>query len=341
MKSHQVTIIDLAAELNISISTVSRALSGHPNVKAETRRAVLELAEKLDYQRNQMSISFMTSKTKTIGIIVPEFTSSFFSQLVTEAQNEASRNGYMVLICQSNENYNIEVANTQLMRNRVDGVMMSITKETKNFDHLHTLHKRGIPIVLFNRVCDEIMAPKVIIDDYDAAFKAVEHLITTGKKRIAHLAGPPSLNVSKKRLNGYIDALKKNNIPIDESLIISYDLNVDTVKTHIKQLLALENPPDGIFAINDPAAIESIQTLKQVGKKIPDEIAVVGFSDDIVSKYIEPGLTTVAQPVAEMAVTSVQLLLELVNTDPADWKRVIKVLNTELIIRESTMSKKS
>lgn len=338
MKSHQTTIIDLAKQLNISTSTVSRALTGHPNVKAQTREAVLALAEKMDYQRNQLSISLITNKTKTIGIIVPEFSSSFFSQLVMDAQNEARKNGYMVLISQSNEDYDTEVANAQLMlRNRVDGVMVSLTKETRNFDHFHLLHRRGIPLVFFNRVCDEIMTPKVIINDYDAAFTAVEHLIQTGKKRIAHLAGPPSMIISRKRLNGYLDALKKYNIPVDEDLIISYDLTLAKVKIYVKHFLDMTPPPDAIFAVNDPTAIEAIQVIKQAQKRIPEDIGVIGFSNDHVSKYIEPSLTTIAQPITEMARTSVKLLLEMIDKDPSEWKRTIKVLDTELIVRNSTV----
>lgn len=340
MKNHQTTIIDLARELNLSKSTVSRALTGHPNVKPQTREAVLALAEKLEYQRNQLSISLITNKTKTIGIIVPEFTSSFFSQVVVGAQAEAAKDDYNVLISQSNEDYDTEVSNSQLMlRNRVDGVMVSLTKETRNFDHLKVFQRRGIPIVFFNRVCDEIMAPKVIVNDYDAAFKAVEHLIKTGKKRIAHLAGPSSLAISRKRLNGYMDALRKHNIPIDEDLIISYDLTISKVKIYIKHFLDMDNPPDGLFAINDPTAIEAIQVIKQAGKRIPEDIGVVGFSNDYVSRFIEPSLTTISQPVKEMGQVAVKLLMGMMDKDPSEWKILVKVLDTELIIRNSTVRK--
>jgi len=340
MKSHQTTIIDIARELNLSKSTVSRALTGHPNVKQQTREAVLALAEKMEYQRNQMSISLITNKTKTIGIIVPEFVTSFFSQVIIGAQEEARKSDYNVLISQCNEDYNTEVDNAQLMmRNRVDGIIVSLTKETKNFDHLRTFQRRGIPIVFFNRVCEEIMAPKVIVNDYDAAFKAVEHLIKTGKKRIAHLAGPPSLAISRKRQNGYIDALKKHNLPIDEDLIIGYDLNMSKVKIYIKHFMDMDNPPDGLFAINDPTAMEAMQVIKQLGKRIPEDIGVVGFSNDYASQFAEPSLTTVAVPVTEMGKTAVKLLMDMIDKDPADWKLLVKVLDTELIVRNSTVRK--
>ncbi|WP_256011417.1 LacI family DNA-binding transcriptional regulator [Desertivirga xinjiangensis] len=338
MKSHQTTIIDIAHKLNLSKSTVSRALTGHPNVKEETRKAVLALAEEMDYQRNIFSISLITNKTKTIGLIVPDFHTSFFPHAIIGAQEAASKAGYNVLISQSNESYETEVANAKVMlNNRVDGLLISLSKETRNFDHLKTFQKRGIPIVFFNRVCEEMMVPKVVVDDYDAAFKAVEHLILIGKKRIAHLAGPDSLAISRKRLNGYRDALIKHNIDIDEDLIISYDLTLSKVRIYVKHLLDSINPPDALFAINDPTAIEAIQVIKQMGKRIPEDIAVVGFSDNYASNFIEPSLTTVSQPVKEMGEVAMNLLLDQIDNDISKWKPLIKVLNTELIVRNSTV----
>ncbi|WP_207534413.1 LacI family DNA-binding transcriptional regulator [Desertivirga arenae] len=338
MKSHQTTIIDIAQKLNLSKSTVSRALTGHPNVKEETRKAVLALAEELDYQRNIFSISLITNKTKTIGIIVPEFITSFFPQVIIGAQEVASQQGYNLLVSQSNESYETEVANAKVMlTNRVDGLLVSLSKETRNFDHLKAFHKRGVPVVFFNRVCEEMMVPKVVVDDYDAAFKAVEHLIQIGKRRIAHLAGPESLAISRKRLNGYKDALKKHNIKIDEDLIISYDLTLSKVRIYVKHLLDNDNPPDALFAINDPTAIEAIQIIKQMGRRIPEDIAVVGFSDNYASSFIEPSLTTISQPVKEMGEVAMQLLLDQVDKEMSKWKPLVKVLNTELIVRNSTV----
>jgi LacI family transcriptional regulator/LacI family repressor for deo operon, udp, cdd, tsx, nupC, and nupG len=178
--------------------------------------------------------------------------------------------------------------------------------------------------------------PKVIVDDYEGAFKAVEHLIKTGRKRIAHLAGPSSLSISKKRLNGYLDALKKYEIAIDEDLIISYDLSLSKVKIYIKHLLSLPSPPDAIFAVNDPTAIEAIQVIKHQGLRIPEDIAIIGFSNDYASALIEPSLSTVAQPVEEIGKTATKMLIEQINRDVKDWKANTMVLKTELIIRKST-----
>jgi DNA-binding LacI/PurR family transcriptional regulator len=223
-----------------------------------------------------------------------------------------------------------------MLTKQVDGLLVSITKETKNFDHLAVFQRKGIPLVFFNRVCDDMDVPKVIVDDYDGAFRAIDHLIQRGRKRIAHLAGPSSLLISVKRLNGYKAALRKNNIELDEELIIPYNLDLDKVKIYVNHFLNMERPPDALFAINDPTAIEAMQVIKKRGLKIPKDIAVVGFSDDYASGFIDPPLTTVAQPVRDMGRTAAQLLIDQMNRDVSEWKSVIKVLKTELIIRQSS-----
>jgi LacI family transcriptional regulator/LacI family repressor for deo operon, udp, cdd, tsx, nupC, and nupG len=337
MSRHQTTIIDIAKALHISKSTVSRALTGHRNVNPETRKAVLALAEKLDYQRNMLAISLVTSRSHTLGVIVPEFVTSFFPQIIIGAQEVARQAGYNVIISQSDESYETEVANARVMlANRVDGVMVSLTKETRNFDHFKVFQRKGIPIVFFNRVCAEMQVPKVVVDDYEGAFRAVEHLIGTGKRRIAHLAGPDALLISRKRLQGYCDALRKHGLPLVEDLIIPYDLTAEKARIYVKHLLDLAEPPDGLFAINDPTAIEAIRVIKAKGLRIPDDIGVVGFSNDYASALIEPGLTTIAQPVREMGKVAVQLLLGQMEQEPTEWKAVTRILPTELVVRGSS-----
>jgi LacI family transcriptional regulator/LacI family repressor for deo operon, udp, cdd, tsx, nupC, and nupG len=338
MNRHQITIIDIARELGISKSTVSRALTGHPHVNPETRKAVLALAEKMDYQRNMLALSLVTSRSHTLGIIVPEFITSFFPQIVIGAQEVASRAGYNVIVSQSGESYETEVANARVMlANRVDGVLVSLTKETRNYDHLKVFQRKGIPIVFFNRVCDDMQVPKVVVDDYEGAFRAVAHLIECGKRRIAHLAGPDALLISRKRLQGYKDALHRHGLPLREELIIPYDLTAEKARIYVKHLLDLDPPPDALFAINDPTAIEAMQVIKAKGWRIPEDIAVVGFSNDYASALIEPGLTTVAQPVREIGRVAVQLLLEQMDREVADWKAMTRILNTELIVRGSSV----
>ncbi|WEK37686.1 MAG: LacI family DNA-binding transcriptional regulator [Candidatus Pseudobacter hemicellulosilyticus] len=337
MKKHQITILDIARELHISKSTVSRALTGHPSVHPETRQKVLELAGQLDYQRNMLAISLITHKTNTIGIIVPEFNSSYFPQAIIGAQEVATKAGYNLVICQSDETYETEVANTKVMlASQVDGLLVSVTRETKNFDHFKVFQRKGIPLVFFNRVCDEMEVPKVIVDDYYGAFLATEHLISRGYKRIAHLGGPLSLKISEKRLNGYFAALKKYKLEIDEELIINYDLDTTKARIYVNHLLNLDNPPDAIFAVNDPTAIETMQVIKKRGLRIPADVAVVGFSNDYASSLVSPSLTTIAQPVREIGMTAAQQVLDLIKKDNADWKPIIKVLKTELLVRESS-----
>lgn len=337
MKAHQITIFDIARELQISKSTVSRALTNHPNVHQETRRKVLELANKLEYQRNMMAIRLATQKSNIIGIIVPEFISSYFPLAIIGIQEVATKAGYGVIISQSNECYETEVANAKVMlANQVDGMLISVTKETTDFDHLKIFERKGIPIVQFNRVSSHLSVPKVIVDDYEGAFSAVEYLIKSGRRRIAHFAGPKSLSISIRRLNGYLDALKKNNIDIDEDLIVSYDLDLEKVSAHTNRLLALKERPDAIFAVNDPTAIEIIQVIKKAGWQVPQDLAVIGFSNDYVSALISPPLTTVAQPVKEIGMVAAKLLLEQIKRDIGDWKASTTVLKTELIVRGST-----
>jgi DNA-binding LacI/PurR family transcriptional regulator len=337
MKQHQTTIIDIAKELNISKSTVSRALTGHPKVSAKTREAVLNLAEKRDYQRNMLAISLARSKSFTIGIVVPEFRTSFFPEVIIGAQELAASKNYSVVISQSNESYETEVANTKVMlANQVDGLLISITKETRNFDHLKIFQRKGIPIVFFNRVTYELQVPKVVVNDYEAAFAVVEHLIHTGRKRIAHLAGPDCLLISKNRLNGYRDALLKHQLPVAEELIIPYDLTIDKVKPCIEALLGLPEPPDALFAINDPTAIEAMLVIKSKGLRIPQDLSVVGFSNDLGASLIEPGLTTIDQPTHEIGRSAIKVLLDMMEVEPEKWKAFTMVLNAELIKRGSS-----
>ena len=291
----------------------------------------------MEYERNMFSIGLIKKSSKTLGIIVPEFSRSFFPQVIMGAQQKAKEAGYNLIISQSDESYDTEVANSKVMLvHQVDGLMVSITKETANFEHLKVFQRKGIPIVFFNRVCDEMIVPKVLVEDTQGAFSAVEHLIKRGKKRIAHLSGPQSLSISKKRQEGYTNALTKYKIPFDKKLIVNYDLTISNVEQHIDYFLSLEPRPDALFAINDPAAIEAIRIIKKKGLKIPEDIAVIGFSNDIVSSFIEPALTTVEQPIQEMGRVAAQLLIDQIDRNIEDWKAQTVTLKTALIIRDSS-----
>jgi LacI family transcriptional regulator/LacI family repressor for deo operon, udp, cdd, tsx, nupC, and nupG len=335
--THQTTIIDIAKALGISKSTVSRALTGHANVNEKTRQRILDMAAQVDYQRNQLAISLLTSRTGTVGIMVPEFISFFFPKVIIGAQDELAKSGYNVVICHSNESYETEVSNAKaLLASRVDGLIVSHTKETRNFDHFKVFQRKGIPVVFFNRICEEMNVSNVTVDDYNGAFRAVEHLIQTGRRRIAHLSGPDTLANSRNRLNGYRDALRQYDLPVDPELIIAYDLNLDKANIYVNHLLNLPNPPDALFAMNDPTALEALNVARRRGIAVPDELAIVGFSDDPMSALIEPGLTTVAQPVNDIGQQAARVLIKELQSKDADFQPEHIVLPTNLIIRGST-----
>jgi len=337
-RRHQTTIMDIASALQVSKSTVSRALQGHSDINVNTRKAVLEMAHQLDYQPNLLALGLAKNRSFTIGIIVPEFINSFFPYIIIGAQQVANPAGYHVIICQSNESLETEIANTNvLMSSRVDGVVASVTAETKNLDHFQKFQRAGIPVVMFNRICDGLNLSKVLVDDYDGAYRGVEHLIQQGCRRIAHLGGPQNLQIGRQRLKGYLDAMRDYGLPVEDELIVYYNLTRSNAGPAAKQLLELPSPPDGIFAVNDPAGIETILVAKSKGLRIPEDVAIVGFSNEPTSALIEPGLTTLAQPLDEIGKTTVQLLLSEIEADGELIEPRTEVLKTQLIVRASSM----
>lgn len=340
MTKRRITIKELAKELKISTSTVSRALADKWDVNPETRKAVLELAERWNYRPNPISLSLKQQQTLTIGVVVPEFITSFFPEVIIGIQNTLEAAGYSILISQSNESYERELHNVKNLEARlVDGLIISLTKETVNTDYLQDLLDRNIPLVLFNRVCD-LDVPKVIIDDYKLAFEAVEHLIKQGYKRIAHLAGPENLELSQMRKKGYTDALKKHQMEICPELIIPCGVMMEKGVIAAHRILEMENKPDAIFAINDPVAIGAMKTLQKNGIRVPEELGVVGFSDSKMAVIVEPNLTSVEQPTYDMGKVAAELLIEqLKNKKNTPIINKCITLNAKLNVRES--SKKS
>lgn len=340
-RRHQTTIIDIAKAVGVSNSTVSRALHGHSDISLETREVILSMAKELDYQPNQLAYSLAKSKTNTIGMIVPEFLNSFFPNIISGAHGILTAAGYNLTIMQCNESYQVEISNTRTMlANRVDGLLISLTQETNNFEHLMAFEKRGVPIILFNRVCDEMHVPHVVVDDFEASFKAVEHLILNGYNKIAHLGGPLSLMVSRERLRGYKAAMEKYGKPLQQELIIQGMLDQQKTRIYGQYLLDMPDRPDAIFAVNDSAAIEIMLMAKEKGISVPDDLGVVGFSDNPESAYIGPGLTTVRQPTFQMGKTIAEWVLQLVEEETEEISNQKRILATELIIRGSSSRKK-
>jgi len=337
-KRHMATIVDIARVLNISKSTVSRALHEHSDINSQTRQAVLEVARQLDYQPNQLAQSLVKSKSNTIGIIVPEFLTYFFPTVIIGAQEVAAQAGYNVIICQSQESFKTEVENTKvLLASRVDGVLISMTRETRKFDHFKTFERHGIPVVFFNRVCEEMDTSKVLVNDYEGAFKAVEHLINNGYRHIAHISGPPALRVSHNRLNGYMDALKHYGLPFKKEMVVRSNLSQKGAWECAEKLLTQAQRPDAVFCINDPTAIQLMLYAKKNGIRIPAALGVVGFSNDPMAAVIEPALTTVEQPVADMGRAAMRILLETIRKGPGDTSPILQSMQTSLIVRSSSV----
>ncbi len=340
MKSGQVTIKDIAKALGVSPSTVSRALKGHPDISEETRKAVNDLASRLKYEPNAIALSLKQSRSNSIGVIIPEMVHYFFSSVLSGITDVAYDAGFTVIICQSNEIHEREVANVKaLYSNRVDGILISISKDSDEFDHLNFLIDNDIPVVFFDRFAPGIVCDKVIVDDFDAAYKATKHLIDEGRKRIAHFSGPQKLLIGRERLEGYKKALKSAGIPVDESLIVHAE-NFEMAREAVSKLMELPKPPDGIFAVNDLTAIGAMLTLQKRGIKVPDEVAIVGFSDGKFSGIVEPNLTSVDQHGYEMGTAAARMLIKRILSEDPFYPPETVILQTSLIIRGSSRVEK-
>lgn len=338
MKKARVTITDIARQLNIAPSTVSRALKDHPALKRETKRAVKALAKKLDYRPNLLALNLLQKKSNTIGVIVPEITSHFFSAIITGIQDVVGTSDYNIMICLSNESYAEEMTIVdKLSKIQVDGVLVSPSSETNNFDHLMRLQKSGIPVVVFDRDCPGLESDKVLVDDYSGAFQAVEYLIQSGCKKIAHLSGPINLSTAKHRLQGYLDALENNNVPIQKEYIVHVPgfSHKDGLKP-TKKLLKLKDPPDAILATNDNIAISAMHIAEKLDFKIPEDISIVGFDDQPNSSFVTPSLSTVWQPVYSIGMLSARILLHHLEEEDTKIGFRKEVFKPELIIRASS-----
>ncbi len=329
------TIVDIAKRLEISPSTVSRALNDHPDIKKETREQVKRVAKELRYSPNPIAQSLKSSRTTTIGVIVPEIEHDFFSSAISGIEEVAYQSGYTIIVCQSNESFEREVVNTNvLMHHRVAGVIVSISQNTKSGDHFQDLLRRRIPLVFFDRVCEDVVASKVVIDDYRSAFEAVTYLIGKGYKKIAHFAGPKELDICKKRLSGYVEALKQAQFPVLNDLVRYGGLHEQDGYNSLDYLLKQNKVPDAIFSVNDPVAIGAFQRIKEAGLRIPLDIALIGFSNNKITSLIDPQLTTVDQPSFEMGKKAAELLITAIEDEESEPTTV--VLDAKLIIRGST-----
>lgn len=340
MNREQVTIKHIAKELGVSISTVSRALSNNPLVKQETREAIQKLAKEMNYHPNFTALSLRQGKTRTIGLLIPQVVHEFFAQVIRGIEDVAYNQGYNVLISSSNESFERELRNAEeLLNGRIDGLLACITKETHTFEHFEEYINRQVPLVFFDCVTDTINTDKVVIDDLDAGFMAAEHLIVQGCKTLAFIGGPKDLNTNRERLLGFRKALKKYNLEETPRLIVhgtsgKYDEGLDLSKGLFNQ----EKKPDGVFAATDMLGIGVMKNAKAAGLKIPDDIAIIGFSNWEIGEIFEPALSTIDQKGYDIGKIATARLLERIDSDK-EMSMITEVIKTTLIARASTQRK--
>lgn len=330
-----ITIKDIAKELNISKSTVSRALANDKNVSKETKEKVLSLARQMGYKRNEMAVNLRKMYTQTIGIIVPEMVTPFFLHVIITIQKVLNDNGFKVIITQSHEDADSELYNLKLLESyRVDGIIMSICDKDKNLKEYIRLKESNIPIVFFDRVPSKIYANKVIVDDYKKSLFMMEHLIRSGRRRILHLAGPNRIPNTHERKRAYVDALNKFKIPFDPKLIIDGENLRSEGERVIKNFLAKNIPFDAIFSFGETLSIGALNYLQNEGFRIPEDISICGFSGTYLSTIVTPQLTAIQQPFEEMGKVAAELIIDQLQNPENSCQTV--TLDAEIIIRQST-----
>jgi len=344
MKFEAVTIKDIAKALGLSTSTVSRALRDSYEISPETKKLVLEYAEKINYQPNPIALSLKEKRSRSIGVIVCEIANSFFSQVINGIESIAYQNGYNVIIAQSRESFNREVMNLQYLTSRsIDGLIISVSTETSDFSNFQQLYEKGLPIVFFDRIVNEINTHKVIVDNHKGAHDATTHLIENGCRRIGVIANSEVLSITEERVGGYKSALLENNIAFNEDLVTHCEhggMLMDEVQQAVDQLLNLDPGPDAIFTTSDKLTTGCLRMLRAKKISVPDEIALVGFSNTDLTELLDPPLTVIKQPAFEMGEVATQLLLQMIESKRPVTDFETKVLTTELIIRGSTKKKK-
>lgn len=336
----KITLKQIAKELDVSISTVSKSLRNSPEIGEETRLRVQAFAKFYHYKPNNIALSLKNRRTKTIGIIIPEIVHHFFSTVINGIEQIANENGYNVVICLSDDSFDKEVLNMELLANgSIDGFIMSLSKETQfkgDFHHIIEVINQGMPVVMFDRVANEVMCDKVIIDDKLAAYEAVQSLIDKGRNKIALVTTVDYVSVGKLRTDGYIKALLDNELPFDEDLIIKIE-NIDTCEIIIAKLLE-DKAIDAVFAVNELFAVTCIKTANKMGLNVPKDLAVIAFTDGIISKYSTPTITTVSQSGIKMGNRAAQIIIDRLESEEDDEEEtyITEIIETYLIEREST-----
>lgn len=333
----KITIKTIAKELGVSTSTVSKALRDSHEISAETKEKIKAYADYYNYKPNNLALQLRNQKTKVIGVILPKIVHHFFSTVVKGIENGANEKGYHIMVCFSNESYESEVQNLKVLSNgSVDGLIISVANETLkngNYKHLETLVNEEIPLVMFDRVLNSIACDKVIVDDSGAGFKATKHLLETGRKKIAMLTTPDHVNIGFLRKEGYLKALTEANLKIEKNLILEIDENID-VKEQISKVF--DSDIDAIFAVNEIYAAHAIRIAKEKGIRIPEDVAVVGFTDGLISEFSSPSISAIVQHGYTMGKQAVELLIERIENESESFPARTKVISSNLHIRESS-----
>lgn len=333
------TMKDIAREFGISVATVSRALKDSPRISEERRKAIQQYAREHNFYPNAIGEALRHSRVmpqRIIGVIVPEFTHYYFSSILTGIEETAAARGYRIMVALSGERYEREVQICEnFHRYKVCGVIVSQAKNTKNYDHYQKLIDAGIPLVFYDRICTGVNASRVVVDDYMGAYNAVSHLIATGCKRIAFYGSPMQLQISKNRFNGYKDALLEHGLPIDESIIRECD-NRAAAEIVTPDILAMENRPDGFFAVNDDTAIGILYTVKHAGLRVPEDVSICGFTNGQRAVACDPMLTTVEQRGHRVGEEAAKILMDKVEGISPLEKVEKRIVRTRLVTRGTT-----
>lgn len=338
--SKEVTIYDIARVLQVSPATVSRGLKDHPGLRKDTKKRILDMAREMGYQHNTFASNLRAKKTHTIGVIIPLLNSFFHSTVISGIEKIANSKGYNLIISQTQEYYKHEVANINTMFNsRVDGLLISLSLETTTLEHLDNLLKKDIPVIFYDRVEEHPKCTSIVLDNFRAGYDATAHLLDQGCQRIVFIGGNLNRNVYSDRLKGYQKALSEKNIQFDDELVIINRMTEQSAMEAAHQIIKMKNLPDGVFATNDTSAVACIREFKQAGIKVPEQIAVVGFNNDPISRVIEPNLTTVHYPGYEMGEIAATTLINTLQKLPSSNLNTL-VLRHNLIIRQSSLRNK-
>lgn len=339
--SKKVTIHDIAKKLNITASTVSRSLNDNPRISDKTKKKVLKVAAEMNYKPNNVASALRNGKTQIIGMLVPLIDRAFFSSIIRGVEEVANGLNYHVMVSQSYEDYeNEKKAIKAFVNAQVGGVVASISKQTTDLRHLQDVINAGIPLILFDRSIPQLKTSQVVIDDYQGGYAATTHLLEQGCKRIVHFTSERNLLIYKERYRGYVDALKDNRIEFDEALVVSGSSQLDEGRMHVEYLLKNNIQFDAIFSASDFCALGAMQVLKERNIKIPDDVAIVGFSNEPFTSFTDPSISTVNQYPIEMGTTAAHLFFEALNSKVLNEVPKKTVIHPQLIVRQSSLKHK-